>query len=278
MSLLKKILIKARRQVFTEMVGNNASLFLGEGYDFSELREYQVGDDVRKIDWIISAKLQKPYVKLFHAERELNVSVACMLGGGSFFGTVRSKQEVIAEVMAILGFSAIKNGDLFSAHFFSNDYDGMVRPSKSLYAVQECTQRILDEEPLGKQADYARMAQELYRRIKRKSLLFIVADFFQPVDFAVLAKKHEVILVVVRDRFEENPRALGYASLIDPETGRMVEGEVAAEVVKAYRKDIVEQDRRLQQTAMRQRIRLVKIYTDEEPFKQLAGLFRKGSL
>ena len=84
---LKKILIKTKRQVFSEISGNNASIFKGEGYDFIELREYQVGDDVKKIDWIISAKLQKPFVKIFREERELNVVVASMLNGSVHFGT-----------------------------------------------------------------------------------------------------------------------------------------------------------------------------------------------
>ena len=116
----KKILLKARKQVFGEMLGNNASLFQGEGFEFTELREYVYGDDVRKIDWKTTAKLGKPFIKIYREERELNVVTAVMMGGSTYFGTVKQKSDVMAELVALLGFSAVKNSDLFmSLSFFS---------------------------------------------------------------------------------------------------------------------------------------------------------------
>lgn len=273
---LKKILIKARRQVFTEIMGNNASLFLGEGYDFAELREYQIGDDVRKIDWIISAKLHHPYVKLFHAERELHAAVACMLSGSVYFGTVRPKQELIAEISAILGFSAIKNSDLFSSYLFADTLYHTSQPSKSHFAIQSATEKILQFDPLGKEANYQEMAKELLSRIKRRSLVFIIADCFEPIDFRVLAKKHEVILIIVRDRFEENPQALGYVSMVDPESGQRMEGDMQKGMTESYRKKIAAQDAELYAQCRRQGIHFTKIYTDEDPFIKLLKLFQKG--
>ncbi|MCD6432596.1 MAG: DUF58 domain-containing protein, partial [Sulfurimonas sp.] len=120
MSKLQKILVRARRQVFSEMVGNNPSIFQGEGYDFIELREYMPGDDIRHIDWNITAKMQKPYIKIFREERELNVVVASVLNGSVHFGSKKFKQESIAEIVALLSFSTIKNGDLLSSYIFTD--------------------------------------------------------------------------------------------------------------------------------------------------------------
>lgn len=105
---LKKITIKTRRQIFSEIIGNNSSLLKGEGYDFLELKEYEYGEDVKKIDWVISAKFKKPYVKVFHAQKELNINIVPILNGSVFFGSKKFKQELITEVCSILGYSCVK--------------------------------------------------------------------------------------------------------------------------------------------------------------------------
>lgn len=117
MSKLQRILVRARRQVFSEMVGNNPSVFQGEGYDFIELREYMPGDDIRHIDWNITAKMRKPYIKIFREERELNVVVVSVLNGSVHFGSKKFKQDVIAEINALLGFQHLKM-EIYSAPIF----------------------------------------------------------------------------------------------------------------------------------------------------------------
>ena len=270
---LKTLLIKTRRQVFSEMIGNNPSLFHGEGYDFSELREYQVGDDIRKIDWTITAKLQKPYVKLFHEERELSVVAACVMGGSLYFGTHRIKQEVVAEVAAILGYSAVRNGDLFTGVIVGSDLERMERPTKRLFAVNRFVEAVDAQKVLGVRADYEEGMHRLFKRIKRKSLLFIVGDFLSPVDLALLSKRHEVIAVIVRDRFEERPEPLGQVHLVDPETGKTLQTHFGPKSAAQYRAKVIENDKALFHHLHRHRIRFVKIYTDEEPFGRLVKLF-----
>lgn len=117
---VKKIAIKARKAVFSEMIGNNSSKYFGEGYDFAELREYQSGDDIKKIDWNITAKLKKPHIKMFYAGRELNIAIAPILNGSLHFGTTKFKSDLVAEICAILGFSAIKQSDPYIS-FIAND-------------------------------------------------------------------------------------------------------------------------------------------------------------
>ena len=135
MSKLKKILIKTKRQIFSEIAGNNPSIFEGEGFDFMELREYTYGDDVRKIDWNVTARMQKPFIKLFKEERELNIVIISLLGGSVHFGQKRFKQELIAETAALLAFSAVKNGDVFSSYIYTDKVEAFTKPTKNIHAV-----------------------------------------------------------------------------------------------------------------------------------------------
>jgi uncharacterized protein (DUF58 family) len=273
MSKLQKILVRARRQVFSEMVGNNPSIFQGEGYDFIELREYMPGDDIRHIDWNITAKLKKPYIKIFREERELNVVIASMLNGSVYFGSKRFKQDVIAEINALLSFSTIKNGDLLSSYIFSDKLESHLKPSKKLYQVHKSVDAILQFDPLNHKADYKNLGDTLFQRLKRKSLIVVVGDFFEIPDLKLLAKKHEVLAVIVRDRLEEHPPEMGFSSLVDPETGNLLEGDFNAATVKDYEKKVLIHDRKLYATLRKHQIRFTKIYTDESVGVGLRRLF-----
>jgi uncharacterized protein (DUF58 family) len=272
-SKLQKILVRARRQVFSEMVGNNPSIFQGEGYDFIELREYMPGDDIRHIDWNITAKLQKPYIKIFREERELNVVIASMLNGSVHFGSKRFKQDVIAEVVAMLSFSTIKNGDLLSSYIFTDKLESHLKPSKKLFAVHKNVEEVLSFEALHHKADYKFLSDTLFKRLKRKSLIIVIGDFFEIPDLKLLAKKHEVVAVVVRDLLEEKPPKMGFASLIDPESGNVLEGDFNDATVKAYAQRVLLHDRELYATFRKHQIRFTKLYTHESAGVALRRLF-----
>ncbi len=273
MGKLQKILVKARRQVFSEMIGNNPSPFHGEGYDFIELREYMPGDDIRHIDWNITAKMQRPFVKVFREERELSVSVVSVLNGSVYFGSKRFKQELIAEINALLGFSVIKNGDLLSSFIFTDKLESSLKPSKNIYSVHKMTQNVLEFDPLGKKVDFKTVSDTLFKRIRRKSLIVIIGDFFEIPDFKVLARKHEVVAVIVRDRLEEEPPEMGFASLVDPETNEVLEGDFNSYSIKEYKKRVLQNDRKLFETLKKHQIRFAKIYTDMNESVMLRRIF-----
>ena len=273
MSKLQKILVRARRQVFSEMVGNNPSIFVGEGYDFIELREYMAGDDIRHIDWNITAKMQRPYIKVFREERELNIVLVSILNGSVHFGSKVFKQEVIADVNALLGFSAVKNGDLLSSYIFTDKLNSHSKPTKKVHQVRKLTSEILDFNALNQKVDFKVVADTLYKRLKRKSLIIIVGDFFEIPNFALLAKKHEVVCVVVRDKLEENPPKMGFASLVDPESGVVLEGDFNGSSVESYAKKVHAHDHKLYETFRKQQIRFTKVYTDENTSVKLRRLF-----
>jgi len=273
MSKLQKILVRARRQVFSEMVGNNPSIFVGEGYDFIELREYMPGDDIRHIDWNITAKLQKPFIKIFREERELNVVIASVLNGSVHFGSKRFKQDVIAEVVAQLSYSTLKNGDLLSSYIFTDKIISYTKPSKKLHQIQKSVSDILEFDALNKKVDFKFISNSLFTRLKRKSLIIVVGDFFEIPDLKLLAKKHEVVAVIVRDHLEETPPEMGFSSLVDPESGAVLEGDFNKSSVEAYARRVQVHDRELYATLRKHQIRFAKVYTDASVGVALRRLF-----
>ena len=271
---VKKIILKTKKQVYGDMLGNNASIFQGEGFEFSELREYVYGDDVRKIDWKTTAKLGKPFVKIYKEERELNVVVVSMLGGSVYFGTVKQKSDIMAEVVATLGFSAVKNSDLFSHMIFADTLYDLSKPSKKLFSVHKAVEDVFDFDPLGKEGDFSALVETLHHRLKKKSLLFIVSDFVGDIDLKLLSKKHDVFAVMVRDRFEEDPSELGYLRLIDMESKQSFEGDVDSATLKNYKKALHDNDEKLYKQFKKQGVRFTKIYTHEEPALKLMKRMR----
>ena len=273
MSKLQKILVRARRQVFSEMVGNNPSIFQGEGYDFIELREYMPGDDIRHIDWNITAKLQTPYIKIFREERELIVVLASVLNGSVHFGSKKFKQDVIAEVVASLSFSTLKNGDLLSSYIFTDKMISNSKPSKKLSQIQKSVEEILAFESLNQKVDFKLLSETLFKRLKRKSLIIVVGDFFEIPNFKLLAKKHEVVAIIVRDHLEERPPQMGFSSLVDPESGATLEGDFNASSVESYAAKVHLHDRELYSTFRKDQVRFTKVYTDSNASVALRRLF-----
>jgi len=271
---VKKIILKTKKQVYGDMLGNNASLFQGEGFEFAELREYIYGDDVRKIDWKTTAKLGKPFVKVYKEERELNVVVVSMLSGSTYFGTVKQKSDIIAETVATLGFSAVKNADLFSHMIFADKMYSLSKPSKKLFSVHKAVEDVITFDPIGKEADYTALVETLISRLKKKALLFIISDFVGDIDLKLLAKKHDVFAVIVRDRFEENPSELGYLRLIDMETKQSFEGDIDSSTLKNYKKALYQNDEKLYKQFKKQGVRFTKVYTHEEPTLKLMKKMR----
>lgn len=273
---LKKILIKTKKQVFSQNLGNNSSLFKGEGYDFFELKEYEYGEDVKNIDWVISAKFKKPYVKVFHAQRELNISIVPILSGSVYFGTKKFKQELITEICSILAYSSIKQGDPFTSFIANKDLTLCTKKSKRDFSVNKMSEELFSYNCIGKEIDFKSITNEIGKKIKKKSTLFLIGDFFniQDIDLKVISKKHEVVVVIVRDKFEETPQALGNVNLVDPTTNYNFDGNLNDSLVEKYIKIVKRNDHILFEHLQKCGIKFIKIYTHEEPFVKLSRLLR----
>jgi uncharacterized protein (DUF58 family) len=196
-----------------------------------------------------------------------------MLNGSVHFGSKKFKQESIAEIAALLGFSTLKNGDLLSSYIFTDEMVSHLKPSKKLNQVQKSVENILEFDALNKKVDFKVVADTLYKRLKRKSLILVVGDFFEIPDFKLLAKKHEVVAVVVRDLLEEKPPKMGFASLVDPESGAVLEGDFNSHSVENYAKKVQVHDRKLYETFRKHQIRFTKVYTTSSAAVELRRLF-----
>ncbi len=267
--IIKNLILKAKKQIYGERLGNHPSKVHGEGFEFSELREYVYGDDVRKIDWNSSAKTNKTYIKVYNEEREFNVAVAVMLGGSTYFGTARQKSETMMEAVAMIGMAAIGASDTFSGYLFSDKLYQYIKPTKRAFGVHQFLDSMNSFKQIGKISDYSLMSDELNRRLKHKTLLYIVADFVGDINFAKLSKKHDITLICVRDRFEENPFSLGYIGLVDIENGTTSIGDVNEKKISKYKKAIDENDIKLFNHCNKYGMRMVKIYTDENVYISL---------
>jgi len=269
----KALQLKARHQAYTLLSGHNLSKLHGEGYDFSELREYQMGDDIRKINWTITAKLGKPYIKELHANRELSVVVAALMDGSLYFGSGNAKQTKLTEVATLLGYSTQHNADLFTGLSYEQDHTYVTVPTKQRYHIEQFSKRLFEASLLGRKIDYHTSIQDLFKRVHKPSLIFVVGDFLEEVDLSLLAQKHEVIAIIIRDREEESPKKLGEVTLSSPQGKAKMDTYFGKRGIKKYLARLEENDEKLLEHFSRYDIRTVKIFTDEVVAGKLVGLF-----
>ena len=271
---LALMIIKAQKEVFSFMVGNHITRSKGEGYDFAELRPYETGDDIKHIDWIISSKLDQPHVKVFHQQRELNISIVTMLSGSVRFGTTRLKQDVIAEITALISLSCLKQGDPYEAYIGNETLSLMSKKSKQLFGVRNLVQHIVNYDVLGKSVDYKKVITSLYKKLRQKSLIFLVGDFFDTeyLDIRTLSLKHEVVLIMVRDRFEEKPPSLESVAITDPSSGKSAQVDLSGDALKKYQQKMQEDEVKLLADLKKSGVKFVKVYTDENPASKILSL------
>ncbi len=223
MARVRKLELKARRLVRESFSGEYLSSFRGQGLDFDDFREYQHGDEVRFIDWNVTARMNQPYVRKFREERELSVVIAVDVSGSADYGSVSlSKREVAAETAAVLGFSALHNGDKVGLLIFANEPILFIPPEKGSRHLLRMIREILVAKPEKPGTSVAEACDFLVRTLRRKSLVFLISDFFtdsleKPI--GKLAKKHETIALRVLDPLESNLPKGGMVVMIDPETG-----------------------------------------------------------
>ena len=223
---VRRIEIRTSRLVNESLAGEYHSVFKGRGMEFSEVREYQFGDDIRSIDWNVTSRMGHPYVKKHVEERELTVILLVDFSASGEFGTRRQfKREIEAELCAILAFSAIKNSDRVGLIAFSDRIETFLRPRKGKDHVLRVIREVLYFRPQGRATDLRMALEFMYRTITKRSVIFVVSDFLardyeQPL--RVASRKHDVIAITVTDPREESLPSVGLLDLEDPETGDRV--------------------------------------------------------
>lgn len=223
MARVRKLELKARRLVRESFSGEYLSSFRGQGLDFDDFREYQHGDEVRFIDWNVTARMNTPFVRKFREERELSVVIAVDVSGSADYGSVSlSKREVAAETAAVLGFSALHNGDKVGLLVFANEPILFIPPGKGSRHLLRIIREILVAKPEQAGTSVANACDYLVRMLRRKSLVFLISDFFSdPLEKPIgkLAKKHETIALRVLDPVETRLPKAGKLVMIDSESG-----------------------------------------------------------
>ena len=270
---LKTLQLKAKHQVYTLLSGHNLSKLHGEGYDFAELREYQMGDDIRKINWTVTAKLGKPYIKELHANRELSIVVSCLMDGSLYFGPGNAKQEKLTEVATVLGYAAHQNTDLFRGIAYTQNQTYTTPPTKQLYHIEQFSKILYETELLESKLTTQNAIENLFKNVSKPSLIFVIGDFLDEIDLSLLAQKHEVIAIIIRDRAEESPKPLGEVTLTNPQNKNILETYFGRRSVQAYLAKLEENEEKRIAHFSQYGIRSIKIFTDEEVISKLMTLF-----
>ncbi len=216
---------RTRRQANELFAGGYESAFKGRGMEFAEVREYQVGDDIRAIDWNVSARFGHPYVKVFHEERELTVMLLLDVSGSHAFGTrAKFKRELLAEVAGMLAFLAVRTNDKVGAILFSNGPEKYIPPKKGAAHVWRLIKEVFTYQPRNPRTDLDASLAYLNRVVKRHAIVFLISDC-QAAGFEkslrLTARKHELSVIRISDPAEDELPNIGLATLRDPETGEV---------------------------------------------------------
>jgi uncharacterized protein (DUF58 family) len=276
---VRKIEIKTRGLSDHIFAGQYHSAFKGRGMTFAEVREYQYGDDVRSIDWNVTARFGHPYVKIFEEERELTVMLLIDVSGSRVFGTVsRLKMDVVTEVAATLAFSTIQNNDKIGVVFFSDKVEKFIPPKKGRKHVLHIIRELIDFRPESTRTDISEALRYFTNSIKKRSTAFLISDFLDngfEKELTIANRKHDVVALQVFDIRETEMPDVGLVKLKDAETGdRMWVDTSDIRLRKSYKNAWGQSQLELQKTFTRSGIDSVSMSTADDYVKSLLKLFR----
>ena len=267
---VKLLELRTRGLVNSLFTGEYRSVFKGQGMEFSEVREYQPGDEVRSIDWNVTARMRKPYVKRYIEERELTVMLAVDLSGSERFGTrTRFKSELASELAAVLAMSAIRNNDRVGAVLFTDRIEHVVPPRKGRRHALRLMRDLLVFEPEGRGTDLAGALEYAGKMLTHKAIIFVVSDF-QATDIEqplkLLAQRHDVVAVTVDDPSEQELPDIGQARFVDPETGLTIDVDTSDSKVRARFAEAVAEELSARKKLLR------RLAIDEVPVRTDGGV------
>ena len=277
---VRRIEITTRHLVRDIVAGEYSSAFRGRGVEFAEVREYQPGDDVRTIDWNVTARLGSAYVKRYLEERELTVGFVVDFSASKLFGSrLRTKGDLAVEVCAVLALAAARNNDRVGALFFTDRIEHLVSPRKGRRHVLRILSDLLSFQPAGQGTDLTAALEQLEPIHKRKSVLFIVSDFltggYEPA-LSRLARKHDVIAVHLVDPRERALPDIGLMVLKDPESGAWRYVDTGSPSVREqFRERVAAFDANLDRTVRERGADLIRLHTDQSYAEPLLAFFRR---
>jgi uncharacterized protein (DUF58 family) len=282
---VRKIEIKTRGLSRNIFAGEYHSAFKGRGMAFSEVREYQFGDDIRNIDWNVTARYNHPYVKIFEEERELTVMLLIDVSGSREFGTFeKMKKNVITEISAILSFSAIQNNDKIGVLFFSDTIEKFIPPKKGKSHILRIIRELIDFQPKNTGTDITGAVRYLTNAIKKRSTAFIISDFMDEnpdleMALSIANNKHDVVALKVYDEREKELPPIGMVKLKDAETGKYIWVDSSSRKIRKIYFDFWNKHiSRLDTMFKKCGVDYVSIDTKEDYVKSLMTLFKKRAV
>ncbi|MBQ3781238.1 MAG: DUF58 domain-containing protein [Bacteroidaceae bacterium] len=280
---VRRIEIKTRGLSSNIFAGEYHSAFKGRGMAFSEVREYQYGDDVRDIDWNVTARFDKPYVKVFEEERELTVILMVDVSGSLDFGTAgQTKRQIVTEIAATLAFSAIQNNDKIGVIFFSDHIEKFIPPKKGRKHILFIIRELLDFQPQSRRTDIGDAIVFMTNAIKKRCTVFLISDFFDAKEYTqqltIMSRRHDVCALQIYDQRMLELPDIGLMKVCDAETGEEIYIDTSSKAVRrAHHEWWIRNQARLKEMFTHSNVDCAHLRTDEDYVKGLMGLFKRRS-
>ncbi len=285
-SKVRKIEIKTRGLTKQIFAGEYHSAFKGQGMAFSEVREYQYGDPIRNIDWNVTARFNKPFIKVFEEERELTVMLLVDVSASNDFGTkARFKREFMTEIAAVLAFSAIQNNDKIGVIFFTDRVEKFIPPKKGKKHIMRIILELLDFEPKHNETSIPEALRYFTNAIKKRSTAFLLSDFVQSDEnsrkqlkdsLTLTNKKHDLVALRIKDQGEYSLPKMGLVRFEDPETGKLQWIDTSSNKIRNYMSNWLDnEDIMINETLLKSGVDFAELYTEADYVSNLMKLFKK---
>ncbi len=277
---VRKIELKTRGLSNHIFAGEYHTAFKGRGMAFSEVREYQPGDDIRTIDWNVTARFNTPFIKVFEEERELTVMLIIDVSGSKNFGTQKQmKQELVTELSAVLAFSAIQNNDKIGVIFFSDKVEKFIPPKKGKSHILRIIRELIAFEPENKGTDIGEALRYFNNVIKKRAICFVISDFMGEnfeAPLKIANKKHDIVTISINDKREEELPDIGLIQMKDAESGEVKWIDTGNKSVRHnYRKNYLQIKEEVNQLFINSGVDTIQLRTDMDYIKPLIQFFKR---
>ena len=277
---VRKIELKTRGLSNHIFAGEYHTAFKGRGMAFSEVREYQAGDDIRTIDWNVTARFNNPFVKIFEEEREMTVILMIDVSGSKNFGTQNQmKQELVTELSAVLAFSAIQNNDKIGVIFFSDKVEKFIPPKKGKSHILRIIRELIAFEPQNKGTDIGEALRYFNNVIKKRSVCFVISDFMAEgfdAPLKIANKKHDIVSIRIHDPREEELPNVGLIQMIDAETNQVKWIDTSHKNIReSYHKNYINTEKTINQLFKSSGVDTIQLRTDKDYIKPLIHFFKR---
>jgi len=273
MTELKKIILKAKKQVFSNLSGENLTRLKGDGLDIRDIKSYEWGDDVRRINWRATAKTDEILVNTYDEYKQLNISLIYLSSPTLNFGSLRFKKDVVTEVFAYLLYSSLKNHDRCESVIYQKHIVKTIKPPKQLNQIDNILKTIYEYEP-KERVDFNSLSHFINKTYKKGHIIIFIGDFLEELDTSLLSNKHQYYSIIVRDKLEEELEFAGELFLKDFYTNKSYDFNITSSTKQRYKELLLSHDTKIKEQFIKKQIRYKKIYTNDEVYLNLRELFR----